>query len=161
MVYHHYYGKLRFVYCGSLFILTNTRKEKKMNDSFPSQSWPHTSGRGTRRPHLLPVLPGKKGEKRDLPESQSSHSELEPTGSPLGSAPGSGGAPYREEAWWSGRHPAGGAPESWAACRRADKATLHISQRAEETLLDRKGFLFYFFLILCSHGAHNFTVFLP
>lgn len=91
----------------------------------------------------------KKGVKRDLPESQSSPSELEPTGSPLGSAPGTcGQPPSREEAQWSGRHPAGGARESRAASRaawrRADKATLHISEPAEETLLEQEGFSFLF-----------------
>lgn len=89
MVYHHYYGKLCFVYCGSLIILMNTRKEKK-NRTIPfipkAGLTGAAGGRGFTR---------KKGVKRDLPESQSSHSELEPTGSPLGSAPGTGGAPLQ------------------------------------------------------------------
>lgn len=54
MVYHHYYGKLCFVYCGSLIILMNTRKEKKIERflSFPKLASHEQQGDE--------VLPGKK-----------------------------------------------------------------------------------------------------
>lgn len=84
----------------------------------------------------------KKSIKRDLPESQSSHSEPGLTSSLQGSAKGTGGAPCREGAQWSGTCPAGGALEPSAAWRRADKENRHISG----TLLEQEGF----FLILCS-----------
>lgn len=95
IIYHHYYGKLRFVYCGSLFILTNARKEKN-NRTIPflpkAGLTPAAGGLGGL---IASCFTRKKSVKRDLPESQSSHSELEPTGSPLGSAPGTGGPPCR------------------------------------------------------------------
>lgn len=95
LVYHHYYGKLCFVYCGSLFILTNTRKEKKIERflSFPKLA--SHQQQGDEEGSFASCFTRKKGVKRDLPESQSSHSELEPTGFPLGSAPGTRGAPLQ------------------------------------------------------------------
>lgn len=90
---------------------------------------------------------GKKGVKRDLPESQSSHSELEPTGSLLGSDPGTGGAPLQRRSpvvWLTSSGPAGGAKSRGLPGGGPISSLCTSASTQRSPSRSRKGFLFFF-----------------